>query len=288
VETVTDPKGIVNKTYFDNLGRTIKTIENYTNGTPTNSSDKTTEYTFDGDGHTLTLKADLAGGGNETTQWTYGASVGAGDAITSNDMLKSERDPDPTTGNPSTSQQKTQTVNALGEVVTATDRNGTVHTYSYDVLGRTVSDAVTTLGTGVDGAVRRIETAYDTQGNAYLVTSYDAATAGNVVNQIQRTFNGLGQLTQEYQSVSGSVNTTTTPNVQYAYAEMTAGNNSRLTSITYPSGKVLKFNYNSGVDGDISRLSSISDSTGVLEAYAYLGLATVIDRTHPEIGIDLS
>ena len=35
-----------------------------------------------------------------------------------------------------------------------TDRNGNVHPYSYDVLGRQTSDAVTTLGTGVDGAVR--------------------------------------------------------------------------------------------------------------------------------------
>jgi hypothetical protein len=30
---------------------------------------------------------------------------------------------------------------------------------------------VTTLGSGVDGSVRRIETAYDGQGNAYLITS---------------------------------------------------------------------------------------------------------------------
>ena len=58
--------------------------------------------------------------------------------------------------------------------------------------------------------MRRLETAYDGQGNAYLLTSYDASSGGNVVNQVQREFNGLGQMTKEYQSVSGAVNTGTT------------------------------------------------------------------------------
>jgi hypothetical protein len=86
--------------------------------------------------------------------------------------------------------------------------------------------------TALDGSVRRIETAYDAQGNAYLVTSYDAASGGSVVNQVQRAFNGLGQLTTEWQSHSGAVNTSTTPKVQYAYSEMPSGaDHSRLTSL---------------------------------------------------------
>jgi len=55
------------------------------------------------------------------------------------------------------------------------------------------------------------KTAYDTQGNAYLFTNYDdAASSGSIVNQVQRTFNGLGQLTAEYQANGGAVNTSTT------------------------------------------------------------------------------
>jgi hypothetical protein len=34
-------------------------------------------------------------------------------------------------------------------------------------------------------------------------------TGGNIVNQVQRAYNGLGQLTQEWQSHSGAVNTGT-------------------------------------------------------------------------------
>jgi hypothetical protein len=63
----------------------------------------------------------------------------------------------------------------------------------------------------VGGTVRRIDTAYDSQGNPYLFTSYADTVGTTVVNQVQDTFNGLGQLTNEYQSHSGAVNTSTTP-----------------------------------------------------------------------------
>jgi RHS repeat-associated protein len=289
VDTTTDPRGLVTKDYYDALGRVTKEIQDYTDGTPTNSSNKTTEYTYDGDNNVLTVQADLVSGAYEKTQFVYGVTTSGGSTVNSNDLLAATEYPDPSSGNPSTSSEETYTVNALGQRLTFTDRNGNVHTYSYDVLGRLTSDAVTTLGTGVDGAVRRIQTAYDTQGNPYLVTSYDAASGGNIVNQVQRTYNGLGQLTAEYQSHSGAVNTSTTPEVQYAYSEMSGGaNHSRLTSITYPNGYTLSYNYNTGLDSAISRLSSLSDSTGTLESYSYLGLDTVVIRSHPQPGIDLT
>jgi RHS repeat-associated protein len=141
----------------------------------------------------------------------------------------------------------------------------------------------------VEGSVQRLETAYDSQGNPYLFTSFDAASGGTVVNQVQRTFNGLGQLTAEYQAHSGVVNTGTTPVVQYAYSEMAGGaNHSRPTSLTYPNGRVINFNYASGLDDAISRLTSISDSSATLESYAYLGLDTVVKHAHPQPGIDLT
>ena len=71
-------------------------------------------------------------------------------------------------------------------------RNGTSHSYSYDTLSRPTADAVTTLGSGVDGTVRRIATGYSPLGAGYLFTSYDAASGGNVINQVKEEFNGLG------------------------------------------------------------------------------------------------
>jgi RHS repeat-associated protein len=289
VDTVTDPRGIVQKTLYDNLGRTTKTIEAYTNGTPTNNTDKTTEYTYDGSNHLLTLQADLPGGAFQQTKYIYGATTAAGSTVNSNDLLSATQYPDKTTGSPSANEQETYTVDALGERTTLTDRNGDMHTFTFDILGRQITDAITTLGNGVDGTVQRIATAYDTDDRPYLYTSYNAASGGSIVNQVQQVYNGLSQLITEYQSSSGAVNTSTTPKVQYAYSMMAGGaNHSRLVSMTYPNGRVLNYNYNAGLDDSISRLSSISDSSATLEAYSYLGLNTVVDRSHPQPAVDLT
>jgi RHS repeat-associated protein len=291
VQQVSDPRGIVSKTDYDYLGRTLRTVEAFSTFNPSGSGDKTTEYTYDGDSNMLTLQADLAGGAYEQTKWIYGVTTSGGSNVNSNDILASMQYPDKTTGNPSSSQQETYTVNALGDRLTFTDRNGNVHSYSFDVLGRPTSDSVTTLGSGVDGTVRRIDTAYDTQGNAYLLTSYSDTGGTTIVNQVQRAFNGLAQMTQEWQSHSGAVNTSTTPSVQYGWSLMSGGaNHSRLTSITYPNGKVLNYNYNSGVDDSVSRLSSLSDTSGTLESYGYLGMDTLVKRAHPlpTSGLDLT
>jgi RHS repeat-associated protein len=65
-------------------------------------------------------------------------------------------------------------------------------------------------------------------------------------------------------------------------------NHSRLISLTYPNGRVLNYNYASGLEDTISRLTSLSDSSATLEAYSYLGLNTVVKRGHPQPGVDLT
>jgi RHS repeat-associated protein len=293
VESVTDPRAIVTKSFYDNLQRKVKVIQAYTDGTPTNSTNRTTEYTYDGSNHTLTQQADLPGGQFETTQFVYGVSTANGSDINSNELLAMVKYPDKTTGAPSSlpADQESYTTNALGHFKTKTDRNGSVHTYSYDVLGRFTKDAVTTLGAGVNGQVRRLEVAYDTGGRTFLYTSYDAANAGNIVNQVQRVFNGLYQLTAEYQAHAGVVNISTTPVVQYAYSFVSSSggpNHSRLISLTYPNSRVVSYNYNTGLDDRLNRLSSLSDPSATLEAYTYLGLRIVVRRSRPQPGVDLT
>jgi RHS repeat-associated protein len=292
LQDVVDPRGIDNRTLYDNLGRATETISDYTTGTPTNTSDHTTAYTYDGDNHVLTVQAVMpAGMPSQTTQYVYSVTTANGSALNSNDLLSATVYPDPTTGLPSTSpsQQEANTYNALGQVTSRTDRNGNTHQYMYDVLGRQTSDMVTTLGPGVDGSVRRIDTAYDSQGNPYLFTSYADTAGTTVVNQVLQTYNGLGQMTGEYQSHGGPVVIGTTPEVQYIYNDMANGeNNSRLTGMIYPNGRVVNYNYDIGLDDRISRLSSISDSTGILAAYSYLGLGTVVERAHPQNSVDLT
>src|SRR5439155_17477874 len=107
--------------------------------------------------------------------------------------------------------------------------------------------------------------------------------------RVKLRYNGLGQLTEEWQSHSGAVNTLTTPNVQYSCTLMAGGaNNSRLTGITYPNARVITYNYATGLDNTISRLTSISDTTGTLESFSYLGLSTVVIRSQPQAGAELT
>ncbi len=146
VQDVTDPMGIVNRTYYDNLGRTTKTIQDYTGGTPGAENDITTEYGYDGNDNVLYVQADEPGGSYQKTAYVYSVTTASGSGVNSNDILSAIQHPDPTTGQPSSSQQDSYLVNALGQTVQSTDRNGNVHQYTYDVLGRITADAVTTLG----------------------------------------------------------------------------------------------------------------------------------------------
>src|SRR5579884_1873555 len=282
-----DPLGIDTHTNYDNLGRLTRIIQNYTGQAETTESDVSTNYYYDGNNNVTYVQANEPGGAYQETRYLYGVTTAGGSGVNSNDILSAIQHPDPSTGHPSSSQQDKYLTDALGDVVQSTDRNGTVHQYSYDVLGRLTSDKVTTLASGVDGTVRQITYGYDSQGNLSLITSLDANS--NILNQVERAYNGLGQMTREYQNVVGAVNINTTPQVQYWYNEMANGeNNSRLTQIQYPSGYQVYYNYNSGLDDTISRLSSIADSTSVLESYKYLGLSTIVEMDHPQTGINLT
>src|SRR5205807_2704143 len=137
------------------------------------------------------------------------------------------------------------TYNATGDRTSYTDRNGSVHKYSYDVIGRMATDNVTTLGSGVDGAVRRMDFTYDTAGRLFQLTSRSGTNStSTVTNQVQRAYNGYGQMITEYQAHGGAVSTGSSPKVQYTYNEggsgdTPTGNNSRATSIVYPNGRAV-------------------------------------------------
>ena len=177
------------------------------------------------------------------------------------------------------------------------DQIETVHQYSYDKLGRQTEDKVSTLGTGVDGAVRRIERTYTVRGGLEKVSSYDAATAGNVVNEVLREYNDLEMLTKEYQEHEGAKDGSTLY-VEYNYDETVVDNEYtkglRLKSVRYPDARLVHYTYGSG-DGDkLNRLDAIKDdssgSPGItLAEYTYLGLGTIVieDFQEPDVKLDL-
>jgi YD repeat-containing protein len=238
VQDVTDPNGITARTLYDALGRTTASIANFTGAAAGSQTDVTTLFSFDTAGRLASRTAvQPTGTPSQTTGYVNGVSPSTGSTIASNDLMAETRYPDPVTGQPSATERDIYTTNALGERTSFSDRAGTTHTYSYDVTGRQTADAITVLGTGVDGAVRRIESAYDALGRVTGVTSFDAPIAGTATNQVTRGYNGFGQLTSEWQSHTGLVDPATAPRVQYAYSQGVRGNHSRLTRITYPDAQ---------------------------------------------------
>jgi RHS repeat-associated protein len=314
IDTTTDAKGLVNKSYYDMMGRKTRTVSAFvdpgTNALQTFSDhNQITDYTYDGTGHVLTQKAWVNNNGTnnvfQTTQWVYGITTSGGSGLNSNDILQKVQYPDTSAGTPGTLSQfiESYKYDALGEQTKKTQRTGSVHQYTYDSLGRMTSDNVITLGTGVNNTIRRLDYSFDTGGRLYTATSYAGTTTATIVNQVMRIYNGLGQVTQEYQSHTGAVvtsGTAATPSVQYTYNEMSGGaNNSRLTGIIYPTGSrtvTYAYNGNSGLDNVISRLSALSQTLGsgtsavttTLENYDYLGTSTVVRVGHPQTGVDLT
>ena len=317
-----DTRGIETRSDFDDLGRRTSLVENYVDGTPSDGDDRTTRWTYNGVDNVLTMTADLPAGQNDqTTSYNYNARVVRGDALNVNNSLVSTAYPVVYSNGIAQPNVEAYRVNRVGEQATLTDRNGTVHGYAYDLLGRTTADSVTTLGAGVDGGVRGLTTTYDRAGRPHLMSSLD--DAGAVMNQVERTYNGLGQLTKEGQEHAGVIDVDSL-SVDYAYQQSLGGGKtySRLSKMTYPDGYGVFYAYNGGIDGSISRLSHLNDGDAeivmvgdqemvydqtsatwvnrldgsgsnqqyvgrVLESYDYLGLGTVIGRRHPEPKLDL-
>jgi hypothetical protein len=107
LDTTTDPRAIVSKTFYDNLGRTTKTVGAYTGAAPSNTSDQTVEYGYDGDNNKTFVQVDLPGSAIQKTAYVYAITTAGGSDFNSNDIVSAVQYPDKTTGQPSSSQQVT-------------------------------------------------------------------------------------------------------------------------------------------------------------------------------------
>jgi RHS repeat-associated protein len=293
VQDVTDPRGIVTRTVHDLLGRTTASILNYTGGAPGAQSDVTTTFQFDAAGRLASRTAvQPSGTPSQVTGYVYGVSPTTGSAMASNDVVATTKYPDRVTGLPSSTDVETYTVNALGERLSITDRAGTTRAYTRNVVGRQTADTVVTLGSGVNGDIRRIEATYETLGQMASTTSFDAVTGGTARNQVARVFAGFGRIASEAQAHTGLVDSAT-PKVQYQWSQGVGGNFDRLTKTVYPDGYEVTVVY-TGIDSAMSRITSLSgvkasDGTAVvLESQKYLGASTVIDRSRPEVNVNLT
>ena len=232
---ITDPAGTVTHQQFDDAARLAQMIENYRTSGSGPDIKKTTGFTYNPDGKLSTLTAANSVTGDQKTQWTYGSSV-ADSGLASFALLHSKTYPE--------GGVVQYAYNCQGQLKKQTDQRGVVREFLYDKLGRLVHDCATTIPSGVDSAVKRISRIYEVRGLLEIVTSADSSApgAGTILNQVQLAYDGFSQLLNDFQSHAGAVDTSTTPNVGYTYADG-SDNTARLESITYPNGRALNFAY---------------------------------------------
>ena len=242
---------------------------------------RTTNLAYSPDGLVGSLEVVNASTSNQTTTFNWGTTLADSD-VASSLLLRSVTYPDSSGG----SDQVWLTYNRQRQRTSLTDQNGNVHQYVYDLLGRLTEDCVTTLGVGVDATVQRIERAYEVRGMVNRVTSFTSPVvgSGSVVNEVVWTYNNFRQSIQTYQAHFGAVNTSTTASVRTGYASGKQPDTIRPTSLTYPNGRSVTYNYGTsgGIADSASQIASFIDSDEAatdLADFSYLGLGTVVLQT---------
>jgi YD repeat-containing protein len=222
VDSQTNPGGVKTCLEYDAAGRQVNQILNCIGNSSSSSSSSSgppdpddtnvtieTAYNADGNIRSITAKNSVAG--DQTTQYVYGTTL-TDSGIASSLLKRAEIYPDSDdvadplgNGSDGVYDRIEFKYNRKGEVTEIKDQNETVHQFDYDKLGRQIHDKATTLGTGVDGAVRRISTTYEVRGMREKITSYNSETvgSGSVVNEVLFEYNGFGQITKDYQAHSG-------------------------------------------------------------------------------------
>ncbi len=134
--------------------------------------------------------------------------------------------------------------------------------------------------------MRRQSRTYDSLGRPSLVTQYDAATSGNVTDEVSYTYDGWGGVTSYKQDKDSAVGGSGFYEMAYTYAKATTGRNTiRRSQMTLPGGKVVDLSYTTNKDGSCSRVSALTSGGVILASYGYLGAAHVVRTSYPEPNI---
>ena len=129
------------------------------------------------------------------------------------------------------------------------------------------------------------------------LTSYDAASSGNVVNEVLFEYDDAGLLSKEYQEHAGAKDASTLY-VQYNRDETAADGvftkGLRPTSVRYPNGRLVHTTY--GTPAAWPTCSTVSPRSTTttrgspgdpLAEYEYLGSGTIVSEDYPEPDVKL-
>jgi len=297
---IIDPNGIETRWDNDALDRRIKLVENYDASSSDPDANRTSEYAYHADGEIETMTLVNSVTGNQVTTWVYGTTLSDSE-VSRSDLLRAKIYPESDdvasplgNGGDGIYERIEYRYNRLGQAIEMKDPNETVHAYDYDELGRLLHDRVTGFGTDIDQAVKRISRAYDSKVlMPSRMTSWDHATvgSGNVINEVEFTYDDFVQLKDDKQSHSGAVGGST-PTVSYGYADASSGNTVRRNTMTYPDGRQVDFGYGSAgsIDDLLSRVASVKingESTDSV-VYTCMGAGRYIEIDYPEPGVQLT
>jgi len=138
-----------------------------------------------------------------------------------------------------------------------TDANGNIVTNRYDLLNR-VTNRLVTVGPAVAATTTFERFQYD--GLSRL------ASASNDVSLVTRSYNSLGDVTHEVQSLTNSAP---------AVVDSVYDGIGNLTQLKYPGGRIVTTTY----DG-LERKQNISDTNGMIATYYFIGPQRVTRRDY--------
>jgi YD repeat-containing protein len=302
----TDNLGRIDETQFDDAGRTVRTIQNYNNGTVEETDtdkDVSVAYEYDSGARLVTMTAYNAKGSaggvqSQATRYLYTSAPNASWPTAtvypdSTDVLSQNSTTKVWTITTDNGDHVSTSYDRLGRATGVTDQRGVVHAYSFDSAGRPSADTVADLGsTGVvDGSIRRIGTTYDDLGRVQRVTSYSDTSGTTAVNQVKYEYNPWGEVFREYEEHDGAVDGTTRY-VQYDYQDGAAGGVAkylRLGDVVYPNGRTVQYGYGQtqAIDDIMSRLATIGDGTDTYASYKYLGAGKIVTEDYEDIDVKL-
>ena len=281
---------------FDLAGQVVKSIRNYTDGALTETETATDQI---GENQYLpggriskriayNPKGTGKGVESQVTTYLYNSTV---DKSWNTETIY----PDSSDTTNSGSDQVKRSYDRLGRLTQTTDQRGVVHTLIYDAAGRMSSDQASTIPTlaapyTIDTATRRLDYAYDDLSRLKTVSSYDSLIGGNILNQVEHTFDAWANTIKTAQSHSGAVNVST-PSVQTAFTDGASGGIAkyvRPTSVTYPNGRQEHILYpsDSTIGGHLIRADAqAEDSAGTIKhaQYTYFGSGSILAETRPEV-----
>jgi RHS repeat-associated protein len=214
---------------YDQALRKVAEIRNYKNGTPSSAigdDDVYTRYTYDA-GRMTEMWVDVDGDGvqdadDQVTKYFYGTTrnnTTGTSRIASNLLLDHVRYPAQGIASETTDKQSTfYAYNAQGQKIWQKDNNGTVLEWTYDTAGRKTLEDATSLGSGIDGAIRGVSTSYTSRGMVDEVIQYDATGgAGSTPDGVQYLYDDWGNLTDYRQDNFNRVGSGTDYDTYYTY-----------------------------------------------------------------------